>query len=270
MSLLFHDDIDPALLQQAVNAAIGRFPLLSAKIRKGVFWNYFEQSGDPLLVERETTYPCYPMKNLWAGHLARVLYFGKKLSVEVFHALTDGAGAVEFLKAVAYQYLLLKGHEIDPEGKIMLPNEGNTKYETEDSFKSYYAPRRFQKQKQPRPYRIKGATVEPYGNIVISGEIATEEIKAASKAMGLTITQYLTAVLVFAIFQENLRYGLYHETITVAVPVNLRSFFPSRSLRNFFGVANICVPVSPETTFEGVAQAVKDEFSKKVTRSYLE
>lgn len=140
VSLIFHESIDPALLQQAVNVAIGRFPLLSAKIRKGVFWNYFEQSGDPLLVEQETNYPCYPMKNLWAGHLVRVLYFGKKLSVEVFHALTDGAGAVEFLKAVAYQYLLLKGHEIDPEGKIMLPNEGSAKYETEDSFKSYYTP----------------------------------------------------------------------------------------------------------------------------------
>ena len=38
----------------------------------------------------------------------QVTYFGKRINVEMFHALTDGTGAMEFLNIIVLDYLKLK------------------------------------------------------------------------------------------------------------------------------------------------------------------
>ena len=39
--------------------------------------------------------------------LFRVLYYGSRVHLETFHVLTDGTGAMQFLKAVCYRYCQL-------------------------------------------------------------------------------------------------------------------------------------------------------------------
>src|SRR5699024_11856888 len=83
---------------------------LTVRVRKGLFWYFLEQNDQVLLVKEETDYPCAPIdRKENNAFLIRVLYFKKRISVEVFHSLTDGGGAAEFLKTLAYEYLLLKG-----------------------------------------------------------------------------------------------------------------------------------------------------------------
>ena len=62
----------------------------------------------------------------------RVTYFGKRINLEVFHVIADGAGAIQFLKELTYQYIRLlypglreeKGDDFSPE----------TSLDREDSF----------------------------------------------------------------------------------------------------------------------------------------
>lgn len=104
--------------------ALKRYPLLAVKLRRGVFWNFFDKNESPILIAEEMNYPCSPLvPKQNRGYFLRVLYYKQQISLEVFHALTDGTGAIEFLKTLLYQYFRLKGKEIDPQGIVLLPGQ---------------------------------------------------------------------------------------------------------------------------------------------------
>ncbi|MCT1403706.1 hypothetical protein M4D81_32380 [Paenibacillus sp. p3-SID867] len=57
---------------------------------------------------------------------------------------------------------------------------------------------------------------------------------------GVTITAYLTAILIMAVHAATMTINSEsQESIVISLPVNLRKLFPSISLRNFFTVINI-------------------------------
>lgn len=60
-------------------------------------------------MEREAVCPCrYIDPHSHQLFLFRVSYFERKINLEVFHALTDGLGGMNFLKALVCEYLRLK------------------------------------------------------------------------------------------------------------------------------------------------------------------
>lgn len=61
-----------------------------------------------------------------------------RITLECFHALTDGMGAMEFLKTLVYQYLLLIGKEVQDEGMVLLPDSAPEQQEEEDGCLRYY------------------------------------------------------------------------------------------------------------------------------------
>ena len=64
--------------------------------------------------------------------------------------------------------------------------------------------------------------------------MSVSEVMAAAKRYGATITEYLNAVLLQALLtrqKEDRRSRL--RPVKIAMPVNLRRFFPSITLRNF-------------------------------------
>ena len=107
------EDVDGQILQKALDATIKTFPLYRAVMRRGIFWCYLESRDLQPKVEVESTYVCAPLyfkdrRNL----LFRVSYFNKRINLEVFHALSDGLGALKFLENLMYHYLNLKHDEI--------------------------------------------------------------------------------------------------------------------------------------------------------------
>ncbi|HAD20370.1 MAG TPA: hypothetical protein DCF42_08245, partial [Lachnospiraceae bacterium] len=59
------------------------------------------------------TYPCrYINAEANKNYLFRVTYFRRRINLEVFHVLTDGMGAINFLKELLYQYLRLAHREL--------------------------------------------------------------------------------------------------------------------------------------------------------------
>lgn len=69
-------------------------------------------------------------------YLFRVLYYERRISLEVFHALTDGNGALMFLKELVYQYLRLVHPEIGKGDRMELHEE--TTVDREDSYLKHY------------------------------------------------------------------------------------------------------------------------------------
>ena len=272
VSIILKERIDPALLQNAVDISVKRFPMLCVKIRKGLFWNFFDENKMILLVQKESKYPCHdihPHQN--HGHFLRVLYFQKRISLEVFHALTDGTGALEFLKTIVYEYLILSGRKIEAQNLIRLPESMISKYEMEDSYLKYDRGIKYSKEeKLKKAFRIEGTPLEPFGHNVIQGVLSASGMNQAAKQKNATITEYLVALFLYSIYAQNMRYGIYHDIITIAVPVNLRKKFPSKTLRNFFCVIYISVPARQELNFEKILAEVVCQMKEKTKQEFLE
>lgn len=222
------------------------------------------------MVEPESAYPCAPVTlSHENGSLVRVLYYGSKISVEIFHALTDGGGALEFLKTLAFQYLSLLGEDVEDKEGLILPPASFARYaEAQDSFQAHYISAT-PDARMPDALQIPGTRFSPYGHNVIHGMVHASRLNAAAKQKGVTLTAYLTAILIMAVYDATLPFNNDNRPIVISMPVNLRKIFPSSSLRNFFAVINIGVQLKEGMTFEQVLEIVHAQMKEKTTKSYL-
>lgn len=268
VSMILDDEINEHVLQTALDKISKRFPTLLVKLSSGVFWNFLNENEERLLVTQEEKSPCSQFERRGGSrHLIRVLYFKNKISVEIFHALTDGVGCVEFIKTLVYQYLQLQGHNIDSQGLILLPDDKPIKYEIEDSFGQYFKYSKSKRIKMEKAFRIMGTLFEPNGNNVIHGTVDAQKLNAIAKKSGSTISAYLVAVLIFSIYSEMMKYGVYDEPIKICIPINLRGIFPSKSLRNFVTTIHVGQKIDENTTFEEIVNntniQIKEETQKE-------
>ena len=109
VSATLSEPVDPAVLQQAVEDLMPRFPSMYVRLRTGVFWYYLEELDMPPKVREDFAYPLTLMqdKELRTCCL-RVMYFRDRIAVEFFHSLTDGNGGMIYLKTLTARYLTLK------------------------------------------------------------------------------------------------------------------------------------------------------------------
>ena len=114
ISATLTEEIDPELLQQALDIVTPKIPGFNLRLRHGVFWYYFEENGKkaPKVIE-EHTYPCrFIQSTRNRSYLFRVTYYERRINLEVFHVLTDGMGGITFLRELVYQYLRLAHPEL--------------------------------------------------------------------------------------------------------------------------------------------------------------
>lgn len=101
-------EVDPLLLQEALDATYDRYPLYHAVLRSGVFWYYLQDSDLRPLVAAETQHTCAPVYQADRRNLLfRVVHHHRRISLEVFHALSDGTGALWFLSDLVAAYVRL-------------------------------------------------------------------------------------------------------------------------------------------------------------------
>lgn len=259
------------VLQKAVKRTISRYPMLFIRMVRGVFWNYFDSNPEAFIIEEERNSPCSVITpNQNRGYFLKVIYSGHRISVEIFHSLTDGSGAVEFLKSLLYYYFSMLGHDIDSEGKILLSDGYVPPDNMEDSFAAYYEEIASEPQKEPTSYHITGTLFDQRGNNVTTGVMNAGELNRTAKAKGATITAYLTAALIFSIYMTRQNYDRRMGPIVVSVPANLRKALPSATLRNFFGVVNVGMTVKRETTFDEIIDETVRQLKEKTTTEALQ
>lgn len=271
VSAILKESINPRILQKALDEIYDLFAVLTVKMRRGVFWNYFDTNTLKLQVSEEKEYPCCLMsihKN--NGHLIKVLYYNSRISVEVFHSLTDGSGAIEFLKSLVYYYLLYSGKNVQPEGLIRLSDNPINPCDIEDSFKAYYNNVKLPAVKEPTAYHIKGSGFEIYGNSVVHASLEADSLNSIAKSYGATITTLLSAIMIQSIYKTRIRFDKSKKPVMLTIPINLRKVFPSKTLRNFFATTNIGTTMNEEMDFRTLVEILTKSLREKTTKENLE
>lgn len=271
ISAVLKDEVDPGTLQRALEEILPQFEGFSVRLRRGFFWYYFENNKRMPVIERETTYPCkYIDPHSNQLYLFRVTYFGRRINLEVFHAITDGLGAVNFLKALVYRYLDIKrnsrtGHRTSQ--KI----SSNVSMNVEDSYVRHYKKTEKRKYSTRKAYHLAGEALPLDEENVLHGYVDLKMLKTVAKSYGVSITRFLTAALIWAIYQEYLDGKPCEESIGISIPINLRTFFGSETTANFFAVTLIdFLSTSEEHTFTEVLEVVSSQMDLKITKEKME
>ena len=272
LSAVLEEKINPEKLKIALMQTLDRYKSFKVKMKTGFFWYYFESNNKEPKVEEEKDYPCTyidPRKN--NDYLFKVTYFENKINIDIFHSLTDGNSGNVFFRELIYTYLELMHPEIlnDEERKTRKMEE----YTTEDSYMKNYDKKAKSNASSKKAYILKGKKIPLAARSVIHEIIDLERLKEETKKSNATITQYLTAVLIYSIYQENLlKFNCNsNKPIKVCIPVNLKKYFPSKTMSNFFSYITVEANMKRDNlhTFEKILDFVKSDFTKKLSEEEI-
>lgn len=267
VSVTLKEAIQPQLLSETLEYILPWFEGFQVRLRRGVFWYYFETNKKKPRVEEEYIYPCRyidPYSN--NQFLFRVTYFKRRINLEVFHALTDGYGAINFMKELTCQYLRKAHPDKFPE---KAGRHKDTSFNMEDSYIKYYRKANAPGYGSIPAYQLKRELLPPAMVRVIHGYLKIEDLKRVCKKYGVSITQYLTAVLVWSIYKEYLHGQASGKPIRINVPVNLRQIFPSTTTRNFFAVIFAGILPGEELEFTDILVKVSEDFKEGLKKEHL-
>lgn len=277
ISAVLKEEIRPELLEEALNMTLLEFEDFRVKLRKGFFWCYFETNNRQPLVEREEGFPCrYIDPHGSRRFLFRVSYYEKRINFEVFHGLTDGLGALQFMKVLTEHYLELSMGERQPgreesTEKSLLSTGSRAMSQETDGYLKNYKKRSGQRYTSGKALPIKGACMPLNGQSVIHGTLELSRLKEKSHSCGVSITVYLAAVLIWSLIRiygngEELKYPA-----ALNLPVNLRTIFDTETQANFFSITNVGWPAgkTPER-FEDVLLAVSRQLKEQTVKERLE
>ncbi|MBQ2916632.1 MAG: hypothetical protein IJE59_00375 [Clostridia bacterium] len=270
LSVVLKEDVQPAILQEALIATLEKYQSFKVKIKKGFFWHYLENNAKIPIIEEETDYPCkYIDPALNKGYLFKVTYFKNKINIDIFHSLTDGNGGTVFFRELVYTYLeMCHSDELKSENRTIRKIDD---YNTEDSYVKNYDKKSKSNGANPKAYKIKGKQLRLGAVSCIHQIINLEQLKTETKKYDATITQYLTAVLIYSIYKEN--YIKYNgkKPIKMYIPVNLKKYFPSKTMSNFFSYITLSSQANGMDlgSFEEILEFVKKEFKEQLTEKEI-
>ena len=270
LSFTFRDPVDPALLQLAVDAAAPRFPSVFVRLRRSAFWYYLEEVARPPIVRQDSSRPLVGMTRREVGRCAvRVLYYRNRMAVEFFHAVTDGTGALVFAKSLAAEYVRRRyGAAVSCVSGVLDLAEEPRPEELEDSFQRSAGPVAAPRDDR-NVYRFRG-TPEPDRFLHVTlGVLDSALLRQRSRELGVTVTAWLTAVLLQAILElqaQDVPRRSRRRPVKVQIPVDLRRLYGGQTLRNFVAVANVGAdPRLGDYTLEELAQTVHHQMQLQIT-----
>ena len=249
-------------VREAVEITSKRFPYFSVSLGSGIFWHFLEFNDQPPRIQAEEEIPCTAFAvNRKNEPLYRVIINGKRISVEFTHILTDGGGAIEYLKSLLFTYLTLTGMHITSPGDIILPGTPVSEEEYEDGYIKFF-------QKLPPPPKLIKAWHLPFmlnerpRLRVLTAEVGVDEILEISRKHNVSVTEYFVSVYFLAlqkIFMTGKSKGKNdkRKVLRIEIPVNMRKKFPTRTMRNFslFVLPEIDVRLGAYT-FEEILRSV--------------
>jgi NRPS condensation-like uncharacterized protein len=172
----------------------------------------------------------------------------RRVAVETTHILTDGTGALEFLRALLVAYAVERsGGPETPDGNrivsqalecgIALPGEVPRPEELEYASRRYYERRLPHPQEFSRAWHVDGRRLAAGVYHVTSISYATSALREIARRFKVGLTDLLLGVFIHALAER------YHATaparrhrrpIRILIPVNMRPHTGSRTMRNFF------------------------------------
>ena len=271
ISATLDEEIDRDALKVALDVTVRRFPSIAVSVKEGMFWYYLEEISSLPEILDEKPYPLARMTMRDLRKCAfRVLVYKNRIAVEFFHSLTDGNGGIIFVKTLTAEYLYQKYGIRVPVGNGILDRlEEPNPSELEDSFLKY-AGEYPASRKDTDAYKIGGKREVDGFRTNTTFVVDPDFVKREAKARGVTVTVYMTAILIEAarrVQESRVSNPAKYKPIKVCVPVNLRKMFRSQTMRNFVMYTTPGIdPKLGEYSFDDLCQIVAAQMKQQMTK----
>lgn len=263
-------EVDTDALQRALDKMRKRFPGFYVRLKRGAFWYYLEELDKPAQVEPDTLYPCPPVMK---GDLPfRIKVYGNRIAGEFSHTICDGTGGITYFQTLLAQYLRELGIDVPVASGILELTEKPDAEELEDSFLRYFREGGRPSRAEGRAHKVQGTRLLPGMAIITTGELSVQAAVEKARSYKVSLTEYLATVLLYALYQlqkaEHPRGKL--RPVRVSVPVNLRKYYKTATLRNFSQYMNPGIdPNYGDFTFEEMLAQVHHYFRFMYTEKNL-
>lgn len=231
--------VDPALLQQALDATTEKFCHFNVHLRSGLFWHYLQQVTEPVVVTPENLPICSPLHAGRRAPLFRVSYYEQRINFEVSHIISDGRGSLEFFKELLRQYVERAYGETLPATSYNATHNESI----EDAFDKNFEPQNSKTAALSRAYHIPSPRMADDPSF-LEYHLPCSAVLALAHEWQVSLSSVLMAALVEAIHSTFKRRDAGRRPIRIGLPVDLRSHFGSHTTRNFFGMAFITIDTS--------------------------
>ena len=268
LSAYMDSDVVPEILQVALNFTIKRFPFFATTIKKGVFWHYIDSAKIRFAVEPETHLPCAPLNVALTGSQSfRILYYKNRISAEFFHILTDGTGGMVFLKSLVAEYLRLLGCPVPCTNGVLDIDQIPDASESSDSFTGNVAGKRHSGFVDKPVLQMDGKLSGVNPCRIIHFDMPADKLRALAKEHGASVTALMASMMAIACKAsiESQR-----GVISIQVPVNMRNYFGSDTLRNFSLYCGIKLSLEEIHDLDSILPKVVEQLQKNVSKENMQ
>ena len=254
--------LNPQVLQQAANDLMCRLPFLNGRLRRGFFHYKFEILKAPPEIRPAGNGPLFcDYYNSGSRHMINIIYGERDFTVRTTHSICDGRGLSKITAALLVRYFELLGVTMADRGDII---DCAMPFQAEEAENAYerFVEKRPAKLAKKREAAGEAGVYHPKYAKSASQQVLTKlfdggKLKVQSKAHGVTITEYILAKIFEGVRQEREAAGE-KKPISAMIPVDCRSFFPSKTLRSFVSSANITMPETKD--FSDMLQEIAVQF----------
>ncbi len=270
LSMTMNETVDPGVLQEAVNRLQQRFPMFFCGFQPHLFSDVQIMCEKPLTVIEDKQVLKVLSKKEIQQCAARILYVKNRISIEFFHALTDGYGAVAFLSSLVAEYLRLRYHVSIPAGyPVMELSQMDYEEEVRDEY-LYHAAQKRMRLKNVFAYQLPRENKLDSTVHVAESVLSLSDLKSVSSSHGVSPTAFLSALMAEIIMRNQKKQKKKIKPVRIMIPVNLRSFFPSKTLRNFIETIHVTLHQDElEKTLKERAQTFRLEMKQQLCHEHL-
>lgn len=257
LSVTLREKINPLILQAALIFTIKRIPIFSSKLKKDFFWHYLEMNNNVIKVQEENSICESSDIN---GDLYRALYCDNRISLELFHGLTDASGALVFLKTLVAEYLRLLGIDSSITNGVLNVQEEIKEEELLNAYQEERGEKNNKSLLSSPSVHIEGAILENDQVDICSIEIDSNKLKAVASSYGGTVTAYILSIM-FIASRDSIKES--NGNLNIQVPVNMRKYKNESTLRNYSMYFGVSFGMNEEMNMEKLVKQVDKQIKEK-------
>lgn len=270
ISVYLNEEINPGVLQQAVNDIFKRIPIVNGKLVETETDFYHEILEEPPVISKDKGLYPYEQHYLEGSkHSVRVVYGEMHYKVESMHFITDGRSSTELAKGILIRYYELlgieveKGYGIDVKDKP-IPEESINAFERFSTLTEQDNSAESNEEESVLAYRHEGS--KPASPHVTTLHFDLAPLKAAAKSYGVTLNTYIQAQLMEVIAQERDARNS-DKRIYFGFAGDCRPYFGAKTFRNFATGGG--VHIDETLSFESIINKVNEQ-TKELNKEYYQ
>ena len=238
-TMTMNEEVDRNVLQKAADQIHDRFAMLMCGFQSSFFHDVQTFCQKRIQVVEDAQKLKILSKKEIETCPARILVKENQLSIEFFHALTDGYGAVAYISTLTAEYLKLRYDMSIPMGYPVIPILDEVK---EEEIRDEYfscASKTAAKLNRVAAYQLPRDNKKESMIHTAEKVFSLKDLKTVSKSFGVSPTAFLSEIMAESFMQHQLAQKKTLKPVRIMIPVNLRGFYPSTTFRNFIETIHV-------------------------------